>query len=311
MFGNLNPFNLSGPQFLQLYAICLGIIGAITIGWRILQWIVRTEPVSGKNKPLDVWDSAYLRGRDLAVAQTAVVELSTVKLIEPNKDKTKLVATTKVPNKQLGPVPFAIFRAAQSAGGMSAAKLHKEVAFECERIRDRLIDRGFMKSWSDRFWQVWPGYLGFGLLMAFGLIRMAVGINRDRPVGYLVLLLILTVLAGLALTCTSSITSAGKRALNESIEEMKKYQAKASQSTALGTVGVPSHEQFPELATWSFAVMGLATAQSMLDPSVAELIKKQGLANSESISGCGGGGGSGCGGGGGGCGGGGCGGCGS
>jgi uncharacterized protein (TIGR04222 family) len=311
MIGNLNPFNLSGPEFLLVYAICLGLVSAATIIWRVIQRVAPAESDVSRGKPLDIWELAYLRGRDLAVADTAVVDLSTAKLIEADKQRTRLIATTLKPNKQLSPVPFAIYRAAQSSGGVSTAKLHREIAFECERIRDHLMNRGLIKAWGDRFWETWPGYLGFGMLMAFGLSRLALGIYRDRPVGYLILLLLLTALVGFALTYTRRITSNGRKALRDSIAEMERYQAKKPRSTAIQPVGVPGHEQIPALATWTFAVMGLATAQSMLDPNITELIRKRGAVDAGSASGCSATGCGGDGGGGGGCGGGGCGGCGS
>jgi uncharacterized protein (TIGR04222 family) len=311
MFGNLNPFNLSGPEFLLVYAICLGLVSAATIIWRVIQRVAPAESDVSRGKPLDIWELAYLRGRDLAVADTAVVDLSTAKWIEADKHRTRLIATTLKPNKQLSPVPFAIYRAAQSSGGVSTAKLHREIAFECERIRDHLMNRGLIKTWGDRFWETWPGYLGFGLLMAFGLFRLALGIFRDRPVGYLILLLLLTALVGFALTYTRRITSSGRKALRDSIADMERYQAKKPRSNSIQPVGVPGDEQDPALATWTFAVMGLATAQSMLDPNITELIRKREAVDAGSASGCSATGGGGDGGGGGGCGGGGCGGCGS
>jgi uncharacterized protein (TIGR04222 family) len=306
MFGKLNPFDLSGPEFLLLYSICLGIVSAITIAWRLLQRVARTESKARQSKPLNVWELAYLRGRDLVVAQTAVIDLSAAKLIKPDKHKLKLLAVSQKPDRPLSPVPNVIFRAAQSADGLSAATVQKEIAFECDRIRTELVDRGMIKTGGDRFWEASVGYLGFGLLMAAGLMRVGMGLVRESPVGYLMLLLLLTFLVGLALTYTGYLTNAGRQALKESATEMQRQGPQLGISeAAMETSG----ETVPAMATWAFAVAGLSTAQSMLDPDITELIKKHGMtadggASDGSGTGCGGGDGGGCGGGG-------CGGCGS
>ncbi|MEQ1905120.1 MAG: TIGR04222 domain-containing membrane protein [Pirellulaceae bacterium] len=314
MFGNLNPFNLSGPEFLWLYSVGLGVAIVVTLVWRILVWLTRSESGAPSGKGLDIWELAYLRGGDLAVAQTAVVELSTAKLVEADKNGSKLVATSQDPQVKLSPVAFAIYRAAQGAGGVSSSRLRREVAFECQRIRDQLIHRGFLKSWGDRIWEVWPGYAAFGVLTAAGLFRIGQGVLNGKPVLYLFTLVVVTVVFKMVLTLTRTNTPAGKRALNDSLAEVKKYQAKHTQTKS---PNVSAEAADPAFASWAFAVMGLAAVQSTLAPDITELIKKRYLADSGSSSGCSGGGTGGCGGdggsgcGGGGCGGGGCGGCGS
>ena len=307
MFGNLNPFKLSGPEFLWLYAVALGVAIAVTLIWRFVVWLTRSESATVSGKSLNIWELAYLRGKDQAVAQTAVVELSTVKLVVADKNGSKLIATSQDPKTKLSPVPFAIYRAAQSAGGVASGRLQKEIAFECQRIRGQLIQRGFIKSWGDRIWEVWPGYAAFGVLIAAGFFRMGLGVLRGKPVGYLMMLIVATVVITAVLTLTRLMTSAGKRALKDSVAEVKKYQAKQAQNP-VPTVSKEAAD--PAFASWAFAVLGLAAVQNTLAPDITDLIKKPELADGGSGSGCGGtggDGGSGCGGGG--CGGG-CGGCG-
>jgi uncharacterized protein (TIGR04222 family) len=53
------------------------------------------------------------------------------------------------------------------------------------------MDRGTV--WQMRFWQTTP-YL---LLIVFGAIKVDVGLSRDKPVGFLTLLLILTAILAL------------------------------------------------------------------------------------------------------------------
>jgi uncharacterized protein (TIGR04222 family) len=124
-----------------------------------------------------------------------------------------------------------------------------------------------------------------GLLLLFGLTKAFVGAERHHPVGFLIILLILTAVAGVVLAMPPTRTRAGK-------EVLRTYQA----SHARASRAPLDHELLLAVALSGTVVLS-GTAYAPI------------YAASKAMSSGGGDGGGGCGGGGGGGGGGGCGGC--
>ena len=153
-----------------------------------------------------------------------------------------------------------------------------------ERVQERLEELGYYPT-AEQMTSFRKTVLPFvGLLLLFGTIKAFVGAGRHHPVGFLIILLILTAVAGIVLAIRPTRTRAGKDAL-------KTYQT----SNARASRAPLDHELLLAVAL-SGAVVLSGTAYAPV------------YAAARTMSSSGGDGGSGCGGGGGG-GGGGCGGC--
>ena len=90
------------------------------------------------------------------------------------------------------------------------------VKLQGERIRERLIMRGLMMSRGDARSLGLKAAIPIIALFAFGIAKVFVGVERDRPVGMLIAFLIITAIfiAG-RLFGTDQRTRAGRRALKD------------------------------------------------------------------------------------------------
>jgi uncharacterized membrane protein YgcG len=176
-----------------------------------------------------------------------------------------------------------------------------------ERIREDLTLRGLLQDSGARRGTNLSIMLPMLICMAIGLIKLAVGIMRDKPVGYLVALLFITFLFGLMIANTRPRRSReGEAVLEEKQSAWNQQNAYEPQLASVSAAMIPMAlvcGGAAALAPWGLD----QTAQH-----VQKNIGQQGSADSgcgsgcSSSSGCSGGGDSGCGGGGcGGCGGGG------
>ena len=141
-----------------------------------------------------------------------------------------------------------------------------------------------------RFWSTLP----YAVLIAFGATKMIVGSLRDRPIGYLTALVVLTVIAGAIRWFTiDRRTRAGRDAVHEARERSLRLR----QAPTSPEVGI------------AVALFGTAVLAGSAFGDFHRLRSNAGSGRDGGGGSCGGGGGGS--GGGGGCGGGGCGGCGS
>jgi hypothetical protein len=120
------------------------------------------------------------------------------------------------------------------------------------------------------------------LLLVFGIIKAIVGADRGHPVGFLVILLILTVIGGIALAVPPTRTRAGSNALQS-------YQASHQRASR-----APLESELLLAVALSGAIVLSGTAFAPIYAASRSMIT-----GGDRSSGCsGGGGGSGCGGGG-------------
>lgn len=201
--------------------------------------------------------------------------------------------------------------------GVKPSQILNVIQYECKKIKEELIDMGVLRSASQRLGAVWPGVLAFAGVIILGFSKLTVGVLRGKPVGYLVLLLVLSILLAVALNYTSRMTKRGLLAMEKGVRrgggqerppEMERSPSGTANSDfafmalhpiaigfAAGGFNRISGNEFVDLNTLKMT-RDLRSSASGADGAVMG-------------GGCGGGGDGG--GGGGGCGGGGCGGCGS
>lgn len=177
----LNPFDWAGTPFLMLY----GILLVLTIGLGVLipAWL-RPEGHSRRvDHPEELALLAGGRPRHAEAIAASLLARGALDMLDKNRMKPgrgELAQTSaeRAVVNQVAPITFRDIR--------KAAELDAE-AMEDQLERDGLrMDSG--TAWQMRFFQVMP----YVALIGFGLVKYEIGIARDRPVGFLTVLLILT-----------------------------------------------------------------------------------------------------------------------
>lgn len=200
---SLGPFDLTGGPFLTLY-ISLLIVTIVT-GVLIPRWLRPDGRSIGVTDPEKL---AYLAGGTSRYTDTIVSRLlasGALRMI--SKDKFSVAGHGSTDAER------AVLAMSAPTGWGPIAGTLKRYAPTVER---RLIADGLMidsgTAWQLRFWQTAP-YL---LLITFGLIKLDIGMLRDKPIGFLTLLLIVTaVFALIRLVAVDRRTKGGIAALRE------------------------------------------------------------------------------------------------
>ncbi len=271
----LGPFDLTGGPFLLLYGALL--IFTIIVGIAIPRWL-KPEGRAPRNPDID--HLAFLAGGTSRFAEAVTTRLLATKQLVMDGKKFlagELGGTTAAERSVLALPQPANWDAVAGAIGRHA-----------DPIRERLIADGLlMDGWTGlqlRFWQTSPYFL----LFAFGWTKLQIGEAREKPVGFLIALLVITgVLAMFRFALLDRRTRAGEEMLGEARERSERLR----RAPAEGETGL------------AVALFGT----TVLVGSAWGDFHRMRAASGDSGSGGGGDGGSGCGGGG--CGGG-CGGCG-
>ena len=199
----LGPFDLTGPAFLQLYLILL--VMTVIAGLVIPYWL---KP-EGHDAPLTQTDDlAYLAGGRGRFAEAVTTRLLTSGKIVFDGSKKFAVAAVGSPANDTERSVLAL------GGSPNWSAVQRTLAAQAQPVEKRLVGAGLLiddaLGWQMRFWQTLP-YL---LLLAFGTIKLQIGMARDKPVGFLTALLIATsVFALIRFGALDRRTRGGRRVL--------------------------------------------------------------------------------------------------
>lgn len=350
-----DPASLTGPEFLKLYAILIGGALCVSWGiklWLRSRVVARPSQSLAKEASLGWGATAMLVGGPQRALMTAlmrlraegkidlqgsrIVALSPLQIggreFQPSLISGSTVAGNMAAGEAMAMSPTKQVACAEtkndvqlideimdclrtSDDGMKLGELSSKLKHSLNRVSVELEDRELWLSSSERLWQATLVAAPLALLTAFGGWRIALGISRDRPVGFLVLMVIV-----LAIVLVSRwfryprCTSQGKAKIKQLQRELELGHVRKDEQDAF--VGMHPIEMAAWTAVWGGMALQGSEAFGADASFYAALEQQQAkVANgswSNSGSGDGGSGcGSGCSGGGGsGCGGGGCGGCG-
>lgn len=297
-----DTWGIPGPTFLALFAAAAGALVIAALIHRAVLFAGHHTPVD-RLGPQQV---AYLNGGDKLAVYSSLAGLRAAGAIEVGPGRT-LVTSGPMPAGAT-PLDQAVYNAAGQRVRARDVGGDQWVAMALASLRDDLERRGLAPSQGTRAAARAVPFMMLALL-ALGAVRLVAGISGDKPVGFLIVLLIVWAFVTVGfLTSVPTRTRAARRALTE-LRRQHSYL-----SPSMG----------PAYATYGAAGLalgvGLYGAASLwhADAAFAEEaeIQRQYASSSgtggtyDGGSGSSGGdsGGSSCGGGGGGCGGGGCGG---
>lgn len=304
----------TGPRFLGFYVVALLVV-TVWCWRRARKSLGRYERQDVPVDAVDDYESAYLAAGPPRVAQVAVTTLLFRGWVtwKPAMFGARLVAAEPPGSVLLPMAEKELLDQVNQAGtkGLAVKNAPRAVAPALRGIEVSLATKGLRPTTEERGSAGWVSVMPLIALGVLGLLKLVIGIARDKPVMFLVMLLFLT----LIVTCVvyaqvPRLTAAGEALL---------AHLRGRNEAARRTSSQPD-EWSPELVPGSVALFGPVVLASMplFAPIHGELESLHAKAAAASGSGCssgcsssgssggdGGGGGSGCGGGGcGGCGGG-------
>lgn len=205
-----NPLDWTGGEFLALFVACMGVALVASLVLRMVSRSSLAGPSSGASD-LTTWETAWLSGGPGRVLDAGVAELHRLGRIELKPGGTPSVARDA--NDLDGPLR-AIHEAIDRNGNVAAIEAHARPRLGA--IRAGLERRGL---WFDdataariALISAVPWVLALGL----GVAKIAVGLSRDKPVLFLVLLSIVCALAALGFfSKRPGATPAGRALLRE------------------------------------------------------------------------------------------------
>lgn len=303
---NQNILDLRGPDFIRLYTII--VVAALAL-CALLRWALAVpySPRAGAQPPQNAYEAAYLAGGPHRVVATTLARLLDQDIITLDaSDKGMRLSETGARKLATGFRLNSLERAALEALDSSRGRLQnlpRTMAGAIDNIRQRLAERGFVIDAPGRALL----FLVQGAIMlstlGIGAAKCYIGIMRDKPIGFLIVGMIITAIAAFfALRRTPRISRAGAAALATLQRDHAALKDCYKKSSYVRT---QRQSEQPEMAVALFgftAVSGIATIYTL-----DSLLQPPRPTSDWSIGsdGCSSGGGDG-----GGCGGGGCGGCG-
>ncbi len=299
---SISVFDWKGPEFLGFYAV--GFV--VTLVWSIIRRIrakAKFALTTADETPrlTDPYEIAFLAGGAPRCSQVVLVSLIKSRAVEWRQAKvfreSKLVAVgSAMPS--LNDIERTVFTSILSYGkrGMPLTSIPPLVATRLSGIESKLAKLGLRPTAAETRSHGFSIPLPMYLLLGVGIVKTVIGISRDKPVGFLIAFMIITLIAAILVRSTAKkLTPAGEQLL----ERMR------------GETGTPSSET-ADAALCAVALLGVSAlthegAFAGLDGALRKELSQLGNPNpawgADASNGCSSGCSSGCGGGCGGCGG--------
>ncbi|EGF27904.1 TIGR04222 domain-containing membrane protein [Rhodopirellula baltica] len=264
-FAALFPFNLDGPTFLALYgaAIVIGLVYLlvwfhITNGWSSnpssppkLGWGQLSILAGGKKRLLQTTLVALQKRGIVQCDQHGFTILDRGALQAQHDDDPVAVSAMKVTTDYL----------ASSNAPQSFQRLLVAIHSTATNAESQMRESGLLRSTEQRNRFRVGGFSVAGILLVVGGLRCLQGIQNDRPIGFLVLEMILATV-GLAVAFHMAgrerLTSLGQSVQERSQRSYPETGLKSTHQTDGGDL-----DELPSLACWGPAV----AAYVLTDPS--------------------------------------------
>jgi uncharacterized protein (TIGR04222 family) len=208
--GSLNPLDMKGPDFLGFYIwLNFMVVGMALVLRRMLQ---PHDPASLIAPRLDVYETAYLAGGTDRVVQTVVTQLAAEEYVELQPSGTIALKQSVPPNANR--LEREVEKAVVSDGRLASVKQRIESAID--PIHDRLVEANLLHvPAAATKMQLYPALL-IGASLCLGIVRLMVGIQHQRPVGFLIMLCVIVAVIGLSFAVSRPRrTPSGDRVLHQ------------------------------------------------------------------------------------------------
>jgi uncharacterized protein (TIGR04222 family) len=290
----MNILNLPGPYFLVIYVAL--VMGALVLSHLLKLHFFRRMKASFVRPQLSVYETAFLVGGRTRAVEAALTALAYRQNIMRSEDGKAFAADQPLP-ADADPLEGEIFCAIQS-GPTKVHELHDMHFSVLQSIEFKLNDTGCMMTESSPHYKIlmrsatWP-------LMAvifIGVTKLIVGLTRFAPIGFLVVLLIISF--AILIFCQNWLpekTQNGEALVLDTIQRNAALKTTALQRSSSYLTGTD--------LTWAVALFGVGVSSGAVLWMQHLITAPRPTSSSGSSGGDGGSDGGSCGGGGGGCGG--------
>ncbi|MBC7782782.1 MAG: TIGR04222 domain-containing membrane protein [Burkholderiales bacterium] len=258
-----NPFEYSGVEFLQFFVFVLVLALVVAIA---LRWQARRSLAGAESGELDPFEIAYLRGGQALAVRAAVAGLVSRKLLEYDLTHGQF-SVVGTPPRQLHPLETAILRAATNPA--SLRRIESQAALGLGQTQAALVERGLLVAPAAKA----SASIGTVLLLGVGIvgvIKVAVGISRERPVGYLIALTIVTfVIAAIFQTRRLYRTTAGDRKL-EQARSRHTHPASAAPDAGVESQAARNQADLPMYGMYGYSPMTMMFALYGVDALIGD-----------------------------------------
>ncbi|MBX3433056.1 MAG: TIGR04222 domain-containing membrane protein [Pirellulales bacterium] len=290
-----NPLDMPGPSFLGFYAV---LLACATLAAFVLRKALAGGDEFAPLPELDPYETAVLAAGEPGAVRIALAELMLADVATAVPDDDRKLQIVKQEPPELHPLVQAVYRGIEARGEATIDQAVKSGLPTAAKIGAKLEDQALVPGSMGRLAAtLLPALVVFGVV-ALGAAKINVGLNRNKPVLFLVLLCLGAAVIGATFLRPVRRTRRGDRLLRS----LRSQYSELAQGTRF-EVAEPHEQAYAMglfgLSTLATSALGMTTIAHMLEPP-------RNRGGSGCSSGCSGsGGGSGCGGGGcGGCGGG-------
>jgi uncharacterized protein (TIGR04222 family) len=214
---NWNPFDWTAGPFLALYSASAVVL--FLIGSRLKSMI---GPAAQANRRLSELELAYLAGGARRLGDAALLCLTANKGATIDSRGHEINVTNLTPLAALMSRPLDL----SFASDMTRERFQMAIAPLAARVRGRLQAIGYCPTET----QVMSFRVSvlpfFGLLIAFGIMKAIIGIERHHPIGFLIMLMLFTAVAAIVVAKSPARTQAG----NEALRDHRAKHARASRA---------------------------------------------------------------------------------
>lgn len=213
--GITSLFNLRGPEFLivflQIWAVCLLVAFIL----RHLLSRLPTDALPDGEPVADPYWQACLAGDSRRAAAVAVSTLASLDHIAVSGGTELVLRRKSQPPASLHPVARDLWDALPETASASLKQAEGRTEQTCAPIMADLETKGLLLPPAQRSRARWRPLWVALLPVAIGLVKVAIGISRGKPVGFLVICCILAVIAACAI-CGRSVrlSRSGQRLLD-------------------------------------------------------------------------------------------------
>lgn len=198
-------FNLTGPQFLILYVIAIGV--SIFACFQYREYCRRQMPkAEGEKLGLDPYEVAYLRNQEKGLVDAVVTKLLAANFLEASTEHPGHLApgknfNTKIPKRKKKPAQQLAAEAEQAIidriNGSKEKAIHIDYVFQELTLGFDSISEKYKKHLTEKkvlLMHACPASLSyligllFLLVLGAGFARMLVGVGKGNPIGFLFVL---------------------------------------------------------------------------------------------------------------------------
>jgi uncharacterized protein (TIGR04222 family) len=278
-----NPLDLRGNEFLIFYLSLFAACFATAL-WLRRQSRLPAENEKVFNAELSPYEVAYLNGGKILTVNTAIANLirQNILRLDGGRKKRLLLSGGTPPNK-MNELERVICAAAARPGGEQLKEVRMAAKTVVGEISGRLKNSGLVVGDAQANKAVWMPLLIALTAVALGVVKIFIGVQRDKPVGFLIALCVITGIV--------SLIALARRPLRSRFGDSVLAQFKVQHSTLKQSLTSPTVD--PLMFAMGVGLFGLGA----LDGTAYAGLRKQLQPPGASASGCGSSCGSSCGGG--------------